>query len=88
MTYTPLVLELLEAARDWEGRARLFHLKAEDEFQAVRAERLARLLNGAGSTLIANNITIAELKHEIEGLRSFKHSVDQALNSGNGSYRP
>jgi hypothetical protein len=31
---------------------------------------------------------IVEQSKEIEGLRAFKRSVDQALNSGDGSYRP
>ena len=31
---------------------------------------------------------LAGAKAEIEGLRSFKRSVDEAMNSGDGSYRP
>lgn len=31
---------------------------------------------------------IVELTREVEGLRGFKRSVDEALNSGDGSYRP
>ena len=68
MTYTKLILELLEAAKDWEGRARLFR-QAGDEFQAVRAEKLARLLSEAGSTLMAERMTIAELRKKIEALQ-------------------
>ena len=32
--------------------------------------------------------TEEELRAEIRGLRAFKSSVDEALNSGDGSYRP
>lgn len=31
---------------------------------------------------------LERLRREVEGLRAFKRSVDEALNSGNGSYRP
>ena len=31
---------------------------------------------------------IAELEAELESLRGFKRSVDEALNSGDGAYRP
>ena len=68
MTYTKLILELLEAAKDWEGRARLCR-QTGDEFQAVRAEKLARLLSEAGSTLMAERMTIAELRKKIEALQ-------------------
>ncbi len=30
----------------------------------------------------------AELRREVESLRAFKRGVDEALNSGDGSYRP
>jgi len=88
MTYTKLILDLLEAAKEEEGRARLFRFKLDDEFQAVRAEKRARLLSEAGSTLIAEQMAIVVLTREVEGLRSLKASVDQARNSGDGSYRP
>jgi len=88
MTYTKLILDLREAAKEWEGRERLFRVKVEDEFQAVRAGKLARLLSEAGSTLLAEQMSITVLTREVEGLRAFKQSVDQALNSGDGSYRP
>ena len=88
MTYTKLIRELLEAAEEEEGRARLFRFKQDDEFQAVRAEKRARLLNEAGSKLLAEQTTIAELTREVQGLRSLKASVDHALNSGDGRYRP
>jgi len=88
MTYTKLIRELLEAAEEEEGHARLFRFKLDDEFQAVRAEKRARLLSEAGSKLIAEQMSITVLTREVEGLRSFKASVDQALNSGDGSYRP
>lgn len=42
--------------------------------QAGELDRIAALLDEAAG--------------EIEGLRSFKRSVDAALNSGDGSYRP
>lgn len=29
-----------------------------------------------------------EIASEVEGLKQFKASVDEALNSGNGSYKP
>jgi hypothetical protein len=29
-----------------------------------------------------------QLEREVEGLRAFKRSVDEALNTGDGSYRP
>jgi len=29
-----------------------------------------------------------DLRRELEGLRAFKRSVDEALNSGDGTYRP
>jgi hypothetical protein len=31
---------------------------------------------------------LREAAYEIEGLRAFKRGVDEALNSGDGSYRP
>lgn len=31
---------------------------------------------------------VAELESECNGLRAFKQGVDEALNSGDGSYRP
>lgn len=31
---------------------------------------------------------LLSLIHEVQGSRSFKRSVDYALNSGDGSYRP
>lgn len=31
---------------------------------------------------------IEELEKELEGLRGWKRSVDEALNSGDGTYRP
>lgn len=42
--------------------------------QEGRPDRLADLLD--------------EAANEIDGLRAFKRSVDEALNSGDGSYRP
>jgi hypothetical protein len=31
---------------------------------------------------------VADLKAKLDGLRQFKSSVDEALNSGDGAYRP
>jgi hypothetical protein len=36
----------------------------------------------------ALNTVAKEYLAELEGLRQFKHSVDEALNSGDGAYRP
>lgn len=33
-------------------------------------------------------VKVAEMERELESLRSFKRGVDEALNSGDGTYRP
>jgi hypothetical protein len=38
--------------------------------------------------LAAQIVALPQLLAEVEGLRAFKASVDAALNSGDGSYRP
>lgn len=35
-----------------------------------------------------NKVAMDDLQRELDGLRSFKSSVDEALNSGDGTYRP
>lgn len=45
-------------------------------------------LNGILSALKIAADEIVNLRREIEGYRIFKQSVDEALNRGDGSYRP
>jgi len=51
-------------------------------------EILDERLNLASIKLSNAYDEISKLKKELESLRAFKHSVDEALNSGDGAYRP
>jgi len=51
-------------------------------------EILDERLNLASLKLSNAYDEISKLKKELESLRAFKHSVDEALNSGDGTYRP
>jgi hypothetical protein len=38
--------------------------------------------------VLALESELAQVQEELEGLRAFKRSVEEALNSGDGAYRP
>lgn len=51
-------------------------------------EELRKQMDSLGETLAAYIEENAKLREEVRGMRAFKNSVDQALNSGDGTYRP
>lgn len=59
---------------------------------ARRARAAVNLCHGMSieqiEEMLKDRRTVAKLLAEIKGLRAFKASVDEALNTGDGSYRP
>jgi hypothetical protein len=52
-------------------------------------EHLARKeLAALESSLAQAQAVVEALRTELEGLRAWKRSIDEALNSGDGAYRP
>ena len=73
--------------------ARKMDLPADDNLQVISAqghkalpEKLCEALDCADA-MVLYRIAPVILK-ELESLRAFKRSVDEALNSGDGTYRP
>lgn len=69
------------------------NLRHEEQVANCRRARVSARLAGEISIeelerLLKEGLTIGKLLAEIKGLRSFKASVDESLNSGDGSYRP
>lgn len=66
------------------------------EQQYITDEKLTELLKACehkflvdlGGEVRLGRGELQSLIHEVQGLRAFKRSVDYALNSGDGSYRP
>lgn len=69
------------------------HLRHEVQVANARRARAAwNLCSGLSTeeieTMLKGGRTIASLEAEVRGLRMFKASVDEALNSGDGTYKP
>jgi len=71
---------LRQLARFAEGENR--------EFKAEELNRVATEIEHAELELSAARSALAEKERELESLRAFKRGVDEALNSGDGVYRP
>lgn len=78
----------------WTANARIFliqHYARGDGFEIyipASASNRTDETFAAVSRYLQGGTELKELRREVEGLRAFKRSVDEALNSGDGSYRP
>jgi len=75
--------------------ARKMDLPADDNLQVISAqghkalpEKLREALDCADAMVLYRNRIVPDIFKELESLRAFKRSVDEALNSGDGTYRP
>lgn len=82
-----LMLSPVEAAQLHRGLTD--YLERRGEAASVTAlAQLCKALGWQGGTTRQVVQAVASQRSELEGLRLFKRSVDEALNSGDGSYRP
>lgn len=75
---------------DFDASSALRHeVKVENCRRACAAVRLTGdLSNEELERMVKLGLTLDKLYKEVESLRVFKAGVDEALNSGDGSYRP
>lgn len=59
-----------------------------NSFPAFPLSEICAALGWQGGTIHDAISEICKLRARVKALESFKRSVDEALNSGNGSYRP
>ena len=63
---------------------KLGHQESDDLFAVYNEIEYSQLISAAHSL----QSELAQAKAEVETLRTWKRSVDEALNSGDGTYRP
>ena len=85
MSETPRTM--LELAATWVDAADVLR-RSHGRPEAIQITNLFAYACLMDERLAAAQARVEALRQEVEGLRAFKRSVDEALNSGDGSYRP